>query len=164
MVRETRLRPSEPAPTGPGESRGGAAARAESKEESKEGKEPGKEEGVAQLEGRDALQAVSFRQLERLAERVVETAVERQLDGRRFNAAQVPRWVDALNGEVAGELGRACPNVKYAVSTVLYERSRGAGLELGSTALLDDDLDSSVSVTWENDTIGCIVTVFGLAL
>ncbi len=123
-----------------------------------------KDEGVAQLEGRDALQAVGFRQLERLAERTVEAAVERQLDGRRFSAAQVPRWVDALNSEVSGELGRACPNVKYVVSTVLYERSHGAGLELGSTALLDEDLDSSVSVTWENDTIGCIVTVFGLAL
>lgn len=77
----------------------------------------------------------------------------------------VQRWVDGVNESCLANLAAVQPcddMTKYVVSTLLYETKRGAGLELHSTTFWDPTSDASTNVSWENGSIGCIVTLFAL--
>jgi hypothetical protein len=50
-----------------------------------------------------------------------------------------------------------------AVTCVIMQKA-GAGLNTASACLWDRQTDGSCTVKWENNTIFCIVSVFGLAI
>lgn len=76
----------------------------------------------------------------------------------------MPRIVDQLNSECVSELEKTCSNFKYIVSTIIYEQIKEAGLHYSNTMYWDPASDASVNVSWDNGSIGCVVSVFGLAL
>ncbi len=50
-----------------------------------------------------------------------------------------------------------------SVTCVIMQRV-GAGLHMASTCLWNRKTDGSCHVRWENGTVVCVVTVFGLAI
>merc|ERR1712117_30529 len=52
---------------------------------------------------------------------------------------------------------------KYIVTCVIMQKN-GAGLHTASSCYWDNSTDGSCTVRWENKTMYCIVSVFGLAI
>uniref|UniRef100_A0A672P466 Dynein light chain Tctex-type 1-like n=1 Tax=Sinocyclocheilus grahami TaxID=75366 RepID=A0A672P466_SINGR len=52
---------------------------------------------------------------------------------------------------------------KYMVTCIILQKN-GAGLQTASSCFWDNSTDGSCTVRWENKTIYCIVSVFGLAI
>ena len=58
------------------------------------------------------------------------------------------------------ELGKP---FKYIVTAVLMQKN-GAGLHTATSCFWDNQTDGSATLRWENKTMYCIVTVFGLSI
>ena len=52
---------------------------------------------------------------------------------------------------------------KYIVTAVLMQKN-GAGLHTATSCFWDSTTDGSATLRWENKTMYCIVTVFGLSI
>ena len=109
-------------------------------------------------------QSFDFSAVEEEARALVQRAVLRAVDGMGYQPGMVPRWVNSINDEVLEGLKHASPNFKFVVSTAIIERTQCAGSHFSTSTFWDVDTDGSCTVTWQNDSIGCIITVFGLAL
>lgn len=53
--------------------------------------------------------------------------------------------------------------IKYVATAVIMQRT-GAGLQTSSSCYWDNTTDGSCTVRWENKTMYCIVSVFGLKI
>ncbi|GBG31477.1 Dynein light chain Tctex-type [Hondaea fermentalgiana] len=111
----------------------------------------------------DVRGATRFVDVVNVAQSIAERSISEHLEGRSFRSATVPRWVEAINQQCVQDLSAACNNLKYIASTVVYEASRGAGMEVASSMFWNAQADDSVTVSWENGSVGCIVTVFGVS-
>jgi dynein light chain Tctex-type 1 len=79
---------------------------------------------------------------------------------------QTTDWTDKITEGCVNRLKQASPAFKYCVSVVLAQRGEGGGSGLHSevAVLYDPATDGSCTLVWENDSIACIATIFGLAL
>lgn len=94
---------------------------------------------------------------------MVRTTVDAVLGVAPYDANEVPQWVDTMTAGMLDNLQKMSDGFKYVVSIVVLQRSN-AGFHLFSTCYWDQSLDGTVTVQWENKTMHCIVTVFGVAL
>ena len=53
--------------------------------------------------------------------------------------------------------------MKYVCTTLIMQKN-GAGLHTASSCFWDNNTDGSRTIRWENKSIYCITTVFGLAI
>ena len=54
-------------------------------------------------------------------------------------------------------------SVQYVATAIIMQKT-GAGLQSASSCYWDNQTDGSCTVRWENKTMYCIVSVFGLAI
>jgi dynein light chain Tctex-type 1 len=52
---------------------------------------------------------------------------------------------------------------KYIVTCVIMQKN-GAGMHLATSCYWDNTSDGSATLKWDNKTLYCIATVFGLAI
>ena len=72
-------------------------------------------------------------------------------------------WVDSINNEILSKMKDIAPNFKILVSCILTQKV-GAGLHYDNTAYWDPSTDGTVTAKYENNTIICICTIFGIAI
>ena len=72
-------------------------------------------------------------------------------------------WVDSINNEILNKMKDIAPNFKILVSCILTQKV-GAGLHYDNTAYWDPSTDGTVTAKYENNTIICICTIFGIAI
>jgi dynein light chain Tctex-type 1 len=80
-----------------------------------------------------------------------------------FQHTKVPQWTsNVIEGCIKRlkDLNKPC---KYVVTSVVMQRN-GAGLHMSTSCFWDNASDGSASYRWENKTMYCITTVFGLAI
>lgn len=65
--------------------------------------------------------------------------------------------------DIVGKLTGRCEDFKYIISVVILEKKNG-GFHLFSTCYWDQEQDGTVTVRWDNKTMHCVVTVFGVTL
>lgn len=72
-------------------------------------------------------------------------------------------WVDSINNEIITKMKDIAPNFKILVSCILTQKV-GAGLHYDNSAYWDSTTDGSITTKYENDSILCICTIFGVAI
>ena len=72
-------------------------------------------------------------------------------------------WTNSIVESTLANLTKLHKSFKYVVTCILMQRN-GAGVITASSCYWDKDMDGSCTVRWENKTIYCIVTVFGLSM
>mmetsp|Transcript_10270 Transcript_10270/g.33123 ORF Transcript_10270/g.33123 Transcript_10270/m.33123 type:complete len:103 (+) Transcript_10270:71-379(+) len=90
----------------------------------------------------------------------------RAADDRRAGGtarAQVGQWTSNVVENCLKKLTDFNKPFKYVVTTIIMQRN-GAGLHTASSCFWDNTTDGSRTVKWENKSIYCITTVFGLAI
>lgn len=65
--------------------------------------------------------------------------------------------------DILDNLQKMSDGFKYIVTVVMLQRSN-AGFHLFSTCFWDQSLDGTVTVQWENKSMHCVVTIYGVAV
>ncbi|XP_022650087.1 dynein light chain Tctex-type 1-like isoform X1 [Varroa jacobsoni] len=93
---------------------------------------------------------------------MIREAVEKIIGGNIYQVSKVPQWTNTTVEHILSQLTKQNKNLKYVVSCVIMQKN-GAGLHTASSCYWDNTTDGSCTVRWENKTMYCIVSVFGLA-
>ncbi|XP_037081012.1 dynein light chain Tctex-type 1-like [Pollicipes pollicipes] len=94
---------------------------------------------------------------------IIKEAVESTIGGNTYQQAKVNQWASSVVESCLGALTKLQKPFKYIVTSVIMQKT-GAGLHTASSCYWDNSTDGSCTVRWENKTMYCIVSVFGLAI
>ncbi|THD19155.1 Cytoplasmic dynein light chain [Fasciola hepatica] len=80
-----------------------------------------------------------------------------------FSANKIKQWTSTIIEQSISQLARLNRPFKYIVSCVMMQRN-GAGLQTGSACYWDSSTDGCYTLKWENKSMYCFVTVFGISI
>ncbi|XP_056150396.1 dynein light chain Tctex-type 1 [Lampris incognitus] len=94
---------------------------------------------------------------------IIKESVEGAIGGNAYQHNRVNQWTTNVVEQCLGQLSKLGKPFKYIVTCVIMQKN-GAGIQAASSCFWDNTTDGSCTVRWENKSMHCIVTVFGLAL
>lgn len=109
------------------------------------------------------MEVVAFQDLTEEATGRIQSVAAQILENKRYAPSKVGEWIDLINGQIVDNLKKLSPNFKYISSCVIHQRT-GAGLHYNCISHWDAKHDAVCTVKYENDSMTCIVVVFGIAL
>ncbi|XP_076643366.1 dynein light chain 90F [Halictus rubicundus] len=95
--------------------------------------------------------------------KIIKEAIEVSIGGNAYQHNKVNQWTSNVVEACLGNLTKLQKPYKYIVTCVIMQKN-GAGLHTASSCFWDNATDGSCTVRWENKTMYCIVSVFGLAI
>ncbi len=95
--------------------------------------------------------------------KIIKEAIEVSIGGNTYSHQKVNNWTSSVVENVLGSLCKLAKPYKYIVTCTIMQKN-GAGLHTASSCYWDNSTDGSCTVRWENKTMFCIVSVFGLAI
>jgi dynein light chain Tctex-type 1 len=90
--------------------------------------------------------------------------VERVLGGCGFDPSHVSEWCDEIGAQTVAALAASHPGYRFAATTTIVQRGKGAGVSTASAAAFDPATDGALAVRYENASLHCFVSVVGLAV
>ncbi|XP_033879182.1 dynein light chain Tctex-type 1-like [Acipenser ruthenus] len=94
---------------------------------------------------------------------IIKDAVESTIGSSAYQHNRVNQWTSGVVETSLNQLTKLGKPFKYIVTCVILQKN-GAGLHTASSCFWDNTVDGSCTVRWENKTMYCIVSIFGLAL
>ncbi|XP_066104450.1 dynein light chain Tctex-type 1-like [Saccopteryx bilineata] len=94
---------------------------------------------------------------------IVKEAVESVIGGSTYKHCKVNQWTNDVVERTLSQLSKLGKPFKYIVTCVIMQKN-GAGLHSASSCFWDSSTDGSCTVRWENKTMYCIITTFGLSI
>ncbi|XP_025098469.1 dynein light chain Tctex-type 1 [Pomacea canaliculata] len=94
---------------------------------------------------------------------IIKEAIEGAIGGNAYQHNKVNQWTSSVVEQCLNQLTKLGKPFKYIVTCVIMQKN-GAGLHTASSCYWDNATDGSCTVRWENKTMYCIVSVFGLAI
>ncbi|XP_022291240.1 dynein light chain Tctex-type 1 [Crassostrea virginica] len=94
---------------------------------------------------------------------IVKEAIESTIGPNAYQHNKVNQWTSNVVEQCLNQLTKLGKPFKYIVTCVIMQKN-GAGLHTASSCFWDNSTDGSCTVRWENKTMYCIVSVFGLAI
>ena len=85
------------------------------------------------------------------------------LGAYEFSSTRLSAWVNGIVESSVASLAKFKKTYKYVVTGIILQKT-GAGLTVTTSCYWDKSMDGSCTVRWENKTIYCILTVFGIAI
>ncbi|XP_030638565.1 dynein light chain Tctex-type 1 isoform X1 [Chanos chanos] len=95
--------------------------------------------------------------------RIVKESVEGVIGGSAYQHSRVSQWTSSVVEQSLSQLSKLGKPFKYIVTCIIMQKN-GAGLQTASSCFWDNSTDGSCTVRWENNSMYCIVSVFGLAI
>uniref|UniRef100_G3W1Z8 Dynein light chain Tctex-type 1 n=1 Tax=Sarcophilus harrisii TaxID=9305 RepID=G3W1Z8_SARHA len=90
-------------------------------------------------------------------------AIESAIGGNAYQHSKVNQWTTNVVEQTLSQLTKLGKPFKYIVTCVIMQKN-GAGLHTASSCFWDNTSDGSCTVRWENKTMYCIVSAFGLSI
>lgn len=104
----------------------------------------------------------SFAEFKDRIQEITKRAVESRLGSEAYNASAVKGWCEDIIRKVLSELGgEEFQPFKYLANCLVLSK-RSNGVHTVTMSLWDPQNDGSMTEQWSNDTMQCIVTVWGL--
>ncbi|CAH1800093.1 unnamed protein product [Owenia fusiformis] len=94
---------------------------------------------------------------------IIKESIESAIGGNAYQHNKVNQWTSNVVEQCLNQLTKLGKPFKYIVSVVMTQKC-GAGLHVASSCYWDASTDGSCTVRWENKTMYCIVSVFGLSI
>ncbi|XP_063708401.1 dynein light chain Tctex-type [Culicoides brevitarsis] len=95
--------------------------------------------------------------------KIIKEAIENTIGGNVYQHDKVNNWTGAVVENCLNVLTKLQKPYKYIVTCMIMQKN-GAGLHTASSCFWNNETDGSCTVRWENKTMYCIVSVFGLAI
>ncbi|KAI0985209.1 hypothetical protein GJ496_002351 [Pomphorhynchus laevis] len=97
------------------------------------------------------------------ASEIIKSVVDSVLQSCVYDQSLVSIWTNDIIDNVLRRLMSLNKPFKFVANCVIMQRN-GAGLHTASSCLWDEETDGSCIFRWENKTMFCIVSVYGLAI
>nr|ACO15040.1 Dynein light chain Tctex-type 1 [Caligus clemensi] len=94
---------------------------------------------------------------------IIKESIESTIGGNGYAQSKVAQWTKSVVESCIASLTKLQKPFKYIVTCVIAQKN-GAGLHTASSRYWDNLTDGSCTVRWENKTMYCIVSVFGLSV
>ncbi|XP_018564353.1 dynein light chain Tctex-type-like [Anoplophora glabripennis] len=94
---------------------------------------------------------------------IVRDTIDTILSGAVYQQDKVTQWSAQVSEQCLSALSKMKKQFKYVVTCSIMQKT-GAGLHTASSCYWDSATDGTCTVRWENKTMYCVVTVFGLAI
>ncbi|WIA15550.1 hypothetical protein OEZ86_004153 [Tetradesmus obliquus] len=94
---------------------------------------------------------------------IIKESIDSVLQNQQYSEQKVSQWTSACLEGCMKRLTSLNKPYKYVVTCIIMQKT-GAGLHTAASCYWDNTTDGSRTVRWENKTMYCITTVFGLAL
>ncbi|XP_051974364.1 dynein light chain Tctex-type 1 [Xyrauchen texanus] len=94
---------------------------------------------------------------------IVKESVEGVIGGNVYQHNRVNQWTSNVVEHCLSQLSKLGKPFKYIVTCIIMQKN-GAGLQSASSCFWDNTTDGSCTVRWENKSMYCIISVFGLAI
>ncbi|XP_072363598.1 dynein light chain Tctex-type 1-like [Scyliorhinus torazame] len=94
---------------------------------------------------------------------IIKESIEAAIGGNAYQPSRVNQWTTSVVELCLSQLTKLGKPFKYIVTSVIMQKN-GAGLHTASSCYWDNLGDGSCTVRWENKTMFCIVSVFGLGI
>ncbi|XP_054706109.1 dynein light chain Tctex-type 1-like [Uloborus diversus] len=95
--------------------------------------------------------------------KIIKSAVEEVIERNVYQHSKVKQWSDKIVEQILNSLKDLHKPFKYIATCVIMQKN-GAGFHTASSCYWDNTTDGSCTVRWENKSMYCIVSVFGLAI
>eukprot|EP00499_Haloplacidia_sp_CaronLabIsolate_P007950 CAMPEP_0196782550 /NCGR_PEP_ID=MMETSP1104-20130614/11592_1 /TAXON_ID=33652 /ORGANISM="Cafeteria sp., Strain Caron Lab Isolate" /LENGTH=120 /DNA_ID=CAMNT_0042152789 /DNA_START=1 /DNA_END=363 /DNA_ORIENTATION=+ len=94
---------------------------------------------------------------------IVKNVIEDKLKSVVYDPKKLPDYsASVIDAVLKGLLDMSKP-FKYVVTCIILQKT-GSGLHTAATCFWDGKTDGYCKVPWENSTMHCIVTVYGMAI
>jgi dynein light chain Tctex-type 1 len=104
----------------------------------------------------------SFATLKNEIQNLVKVTVANELGEKAYKPEQVKGWCEEIIREILRQLaGEHFQPFKYMANCLVLSK-RSNGVHTVTMALWDPQSDGSLTEQWSNDTMQCIVTVWGM--
>uniref|UniRef100_A0A8C9RTX8 Dynein light chain Tctex-type 1 n=1 Tax=Scleropages formosus TaxID=113540 RepID=A0A8C9RTX8_SCLFO len=94
---------------------------------------------------------------------IIKESVDAAIGGSTYQHSRVNQWSSSVVENCLGQLTKLGKPFKYIVTCIIMQKN-GAGLQTATSCFWDNTTDGSCTVRWENKSMYCIVSVFGLAI
>eukprot|EP01001_Neometanema_parovale_P003370 NODE_14399_length_447_cov_436.898148_g14100_i0.p1 GENE.NODE_14399_length_447_cov_436.898148_g14100_i0~~NODE_14399_length_447_cov_436.898148_g14100_i0.p1 ORF type:complete len:138 (+),score=45.58 NODE_14399_length_447_cov_436.898148_g14100_i0:61-414(+) len=94
---------------------------------------------------------------------ILDETMKAVLNSVQWNSKKVDQWTSNIIEQCLKRLAEMKKPFKYVVTAVIMQKT-GAGVHSAFTAFWDNSADGICYVPYENDTIQCFCTVYGLKL
>ncbi|XP_033999457.1 dynein light chain Tctex-type 1 [Trematomus bernacchii] len=95
--------------------------------------------------------------------KIIKESVEATIGANAYQHSRVNQWTTSVVEQCLSQLSKLGKPFKYIVTCIIMQKN-GTGLQTASTCFWDNSTDGSCAVRWENKSMYCIVSVFGLAI
>ncbi|RZC40650.1 Tctex-1 domain containing protein [Asbolus verrucosus] len=95
--------------------------------------------------------------------KIVKNTIDALLSDITYETDKINQWSAKISEQCLSTLSKLKKHFKYVVTCSIMQKT-GAGLHTASSCYWDSTTDGTCTVRWENKTMYCIVTVFGLAI
>ncbi|CAL8102727.1 unnamed protein product [Calicophoron daubneyi] len=97
------------------------------------------------------------------ATQLIKEIISTVVGNEEFATSEVQKWTSQIIEQSIVQLAKLNRPFKYLVSCVIMQKN-GAGLQTASACYWDATTDGCYTLKWENNTMYCFVTVFGLSV
>jgi dynein light chain Tctex-type 1 len=94
---------------------------------------------------------------------VAKKAIQSVLNGQIYNNKKVNEWTNAIVTSCLKDLQHLERPFKYVISCIIMQNN-GAGMVSSASMFWDGSKDGHCKSTFDNQTINCIVTIFGVSV
>lgn len=94
---------------------------------------------------------------------IIKDSIDHTLQSAEYQHNKVAQWTSNIVEQALKRLTSLNKPFKYIVTAIIMQKN-GAGLHTASSCFWDNTSDGSCTVRWENKTMYCIVSVYGLAI
>lgn len=104
-----------------------------------------------------------FNSIKEQLKEIVTSSIEAELKGKEYSAKDGPTYAHQISERIVKQLPEKSKEFKYSVTCIILNKSEG-GLHMSSSCYWNATTDGNIVERWENDTMYCIVTLFGFAI
>ena len=107
--------------------------------------------------------STAFTEIREEIKGIVDNMVEAKLENKTYNVQDAQSWTSMLSKDIVTQLQEFNSNFKYTVMCLIMKKS-DAGLHISNSCFWNGTTDGNLPTKWENDSMHCIINIFGLAI
>ena len=107
-------------------------------------------------------QEAKFQDIKEEVASMVDDTLKKNLDEKEYEQKEAQSLLNGIVEEVINYLHDNQKKFKFAVTGTMFQKG-DSNLHYCSTCLWNPNTDGSVTQKYENDTLHCFVSVFGIA-
>ena len=94
---------------------------------------------------------------------MIKIIIENSLKNKIYEKNNAQSWCNNISDEIIKILHQQQRGLKFICNTTIFEKSYSS-LNYSSTCLWNPSNDGSITVKFENDTMHCFVSLFGISI